>query len=353
MSRELPATESVDPRYQDLDAWEPSVALNALWEAQMSAAAAVQAALPAIERAALAAADRLAPGGRLAYAGAGTSGRISAQDGAELPPTFDWPRDRLVTLMAGGIRAFTDAVEGAEDDREAALRAVTDHRLGPNDVVLGVAASGATPFTCACLEAAGALGCLTIAVANSPGSALLSLASISDPGGDGCRTASWLDAAESRHVTEDRAESVLDVADVAARSGASRPDGRYARQATKSCDCVRSGCCANSPARVRPRHKRPLPRRTATSSLRYCSRAGWTPLRRARCWSNTRAACARPWPNSQARSSRPPGELAGCARACRSHGTPRWQSPARRPPSAARPFPSRPSDWRRVRRSER
>jgi N-acetylmuramic acid 6-phosphate etherase len=172
----LPATESVDPRYQDLDAWDPATALHALWEAQLAAAAAVGGALPAIERAAVAAAARLADGGRLAYAGAGTSGRIAAQDGAELPPTFGWPRERLVLLIAGGAEAFTFAVEGAEDDGAAGGAAVAEYALGARDVVLGVAASGATAFTCACLDAAAAQGCLTIAVANSPGGRLLDLA---------------------------------------------------------------------------------------------------------------------------------------------------------------------------------
>lgn len=176
MDAKLPSTEFVDPRYEDLDAWDPATALRALWEAQLAAAAAVGAALPVIERAVLAAAARLSDRGRLVYVGAGTSGRIAAQDGAELPPTFGWPRDRLVLLMAGSAEAFTGAVEGAEDDREAAARDVAAHALEASDVVVGVAASGETPFTCTCLQAAVARGCLTIAVANSAGGRLLSLA---------------------------------------------------------------------------------------------------------------------------------------------------------------------------------
>jgi N-acetylmuramic acid 6-phosphate etherase len=172
----LPATESVDPRYQDLDAWDSGTALQALWEAQLAAAAAVGPALPSIRLAVAAAASRLAAGGRLIYAGAGTSGRIAAQDGVELPPTLDWPRDRLLVLMAGGEQAFIGAAEGAEDDAAAGARTTADHALGAADVVLGVAASGATRFTCACLEAAAAAGCLTVAVANSPDGRLLSLA---------------------------------------------------------------------------------------------------------------------------------------------------------------------------------
>ncbi len=171
----LPSTESVDPRYQDLDAWNASTVLQALWEGQLAAVSAVGAALAAIERAAEAAAARLSTGGRLVYVGAGTSGRIAAQDGAELPPTFDWPRERLVLVLAGGDAALTRGAEGAEDDVAAAAQAVVDHALGPADVVVGIAASGATPFTCACLEAASARRCLTIATANAPGGRLLSL----------------------------------------------------------------------------------------------------------------------------------------------------------------------------------
>jgi len=172
----VPTTESVDPRYRELDAWPAEVALHALWESQLAAVAAVGPALPAIATAATAAAARLRDGGRLVYVGAGTSGRIAAQDGAELPPTFGWPRARLVLLMAGGPAAFTEAVENAEDDAAAAIAAIAAHDIGPADVVLGLAASGGTRFTCAALAEAAARGALTIAVANSPGGQLLALA---------------------------------------------------------------------------------------------------------------------------------------------------------------------------------
>ncbi len=165
----LPATESVDPRFTDLDAWPPAAALAAMWEGQMTAAAAVRAALPAIEQAVAAAVPLLAAGGRLAYAGAGTSGRLGVQDGAELTPTFDWPAERVVLLLAGGEAALTTAIENAEDDADAAREAVARHRLGSGDVLLGVAASGATPYTLAAIEAARGRGALTIAVINSPG----------------------------------------------------------------------------------------------------------------------------------------------------------------------------------------
>ncbi|MDA8250449.1 MAG: N-acetylmuramic acid 6-phosphate etherase [Rhodospirillales bacterium] len=172
----LPATERADPRYQEIDAWPTDSALAALFESQLSAAAAVRAALPAIAAAATAAAERLQSGGRLVYAGAGTSGRLAVLDAVELAPTFDWPDERLVLLPAGGVAALTYAVENAEDDAAAARRAVAEHALGGGDAVIGVAASGCTPFTCAVLQEAAARGALTIAVANSPATPLLALA---------------------------------------------------------------------------------------------------------------------------------------------------------------------------------
>ena len=172
----VPATEATSPRFAMMDAWPSTDILDALLEGQMAAVAAVRPALPALAAAAEAAADRLRHGGRLAYAGAGTSGRIGVQDGAELAPTFDWPRDRLVFLLAGGEAALTQAVENAEDRDDLARAEVAAASLKAADVVLGLAASGATPYTLACLHAARSAGALTIAIANSPGAPLLAAA---------------------------------------------------------------------------------------------------------------------------------------------------------------------------------
>ncbi len=166
-------TETMSPRYADLDAWPSLEALHAMLEGQLSAVAAVRAALPAIAAAGEAAAQRLAGGGRLVYAGAGTSGRIGVQDGAELSPTFDWPEDRVVFAIAGGERALRSSAAGAEDDRDAARRAVADGAIGSRDVVIAVAASGATPYTVEFVLGARERGALTVAVANNPGAPLL------------------------------------------------------------------------------------------------------------------------------------------------------------------------------------
>ncbi len=167
------ATERPSPRYSAIDVWDPSEVLDAMVEGQFSAVAAVRAARPALEQAALAMERRLRHRGRLVYVGAGTSGRLAVQDGAELMPTFSWPPDRLVLLMAGGHDALLQSVEGAEDAIEHAAREVREHGVNARDVVIAVAASGTTPFTLACLRAAKERGALTVGIANNPGTPIL------------------------------------------------------------------------------------------------------------------------------------------------------------------------------------
>lgn len=170
------STETVDPRFVDIDLWPTETAVEAMLEGQLAAVAALKSQVGALARASDAAAARLDRGGRLVYAGAGTSGRIAVQDGVELTPTYDWPSDRLVYLMAGGMGALTESVEGAEDDADAARAEITAAGVGPLDVVVGVAASGRTPYTVAAVEAARAAGALTIGIANNKGAPLLAAA---------------------------------------------------------------------------------------------------------------------------------------------------------------------------------
>src|SRR5690348_7177166 len=170
------ATEEVDPRFADLDAWPLSSAMEAMWEGQLAAVAAIGHALPAITAATEAASAALSNGGRLVYVGAGTSGRVAVQDGAELMPTFAWPNERVHFIVAGGAGAFVTSIEGAEDDTGDAIRQINAARLAPHDVVIAVAASGTTPFTVAALQQAGSSGAVTIGVANNPGTTLLASA---------------------------------------------------------------------------------------------------------------------------------------------------------------------------------
>src|SRR5471030_637053 len=119
-------TEQINPRYVDLDSWSAAEMIAAMYEEQLVAAASVRGALGAITAAVEYAVPALQRGGRLVYAGAGTSGRIGVQDGTELPPTFDWPADRLVFAMAGGLGALLRSAEQAEDSEAAGAQAVTD-----------------------------------------------------------------------------------------------------------------------------------------------------------------------------------------------------------------------------------
>src|SRR5438094_733093 len=142
-------TERPSPRYSGIDQWSPADIVDSMIEGQFAAVAAVHTARPALERAALAIEERLRAGGRLVYAGAGTSGRLAVQDGAELMPTFSWPSERLLLLMAGGDDALLRAVEGAEDTPEEAAALIYQHRIDDKDALIAVAASGSTPFTLA------------------------------------------------------------------------------------------------------------------------------------------------------------------------------------------------------------
>jgi N-acetylmuramic acid 6-phosphate etherase len=170
------ATEEVDPRFADLDAWSLTSAMEAMWEGQLAAIAAIGHALPAITAATAAAQAALGDRGRIVYVGAGTSGRVAVQDGAELTPTFAWPNDRVRFIVAGGDSAFVTSIEGAEDDVDDAVTQVNATELTPHDVVIAVAASGTTPFTVAALQQAGRFDAVTIGIANNPDTALLASA---------------------------------------------------------------------------------------------------------------------------------------------------------------------------------
>jgi len=133
---------------------------------------ALAAALPSIARAADAIARRLEAGGRWFYTGAGTSGRLGALDAAELPPTFGTDPSLVVALVAGGRAAMFEAVEAAEDDAGAGARDLAAAGVTGKDVVVGIAASGSTPYVAGALEEAKEAGALTVAVVCRPGAAL-------------------------------------------------------------------------------------------------------------------------------------------------------------------------------------
>ena len=198
-------TERPSPRYSNIDVWEPADILDGMIEGQLAAVAAVRAVRPAIEQAALATEALLKEGnGRLIYAGAGTSGRLAVQDGAELMPTFSWPEERLLLLMAGGKDAMTRAVEGAEDEVEHAQRLVQEHDVGAKDVLIAVAASGTTPFTLACLREAKKRGALTIGIANNSDTPILKEANHSiwlDTGAEPIAGSTRMNAGTAQRIT--------------------------------------------------------------------------------------------------------------------------------------------------------
>lgn len=141
-------------------------------------AAAVERALPQIARAIDAIAAAIGNGGRLIYAGAGTSGRLAALDAAECPPTFNTDPKTVQYVIAGGNKALGHAAEYSEDSRSAGRRDMAKRKPGKKDIVVGVAASGRTPFTIGALELASKKGAKTVAVVCNPGSELGALANI-------------------------------------------------------------------------------------------------------------------------------------------------------------------------------
>ena len=172
------ATESVRPDLDDLDRRPTDELVRTLVEGQRAAQTAAMAAVPTIAAAADAIAARLMQGGRLFYVGAGTSGRLAILDASECPPTFNTPPELVIALIAGGPAAVQEAVEGAEDDAEAGAADLRARALRPNDAVVGITASGRTPYVVGALRHAREVGSCTVAIANNPRSALADVADI-------------------------------------------------------------------------------------------------------------------------------------------------------------------------------
>ncbi len=112
---------------------------------------------------------------RIVYVGAGTSGRIGVQDGAELNPTFGWPLDRVKFIIAGGKKSLMESIENAEDDTFSGNEQVDKLSIGPDDVVIALAASGNTPFTNSALNRAKKMGALCVAIVNNPKGSILNM----------------------------------------------------------------------------------------------------------------------------------------------------------------------------------
>lgn len=165
-------TETPSLEHPQLDLYAVDEAVAAFVDDQHNAVNAVRAAGAQLAAAITAAVPRIAAGGRLIYVGAGTSGRLGLLDSVELYPTFSWPRDRALALLAGGHQAMFEAIEGAEDSPAQGGADIIAAGTGANDVVLLLAASGSTPYVMGALAAARAAGALTIGIANNPDSPL-------------------------------------------------------------------------------------------------------------------------------------------------------------------------------------
>ena len=165
-------TEARNPQTMELDSMTPLEIVTAMNREDARVPESIRPQLPNIARCVAWATEAIRSGGRLIYMGAGTSGRLGVLDAVECPPTFGVSPDVVVGLIAGGERAFVRAVEGAEDSRELGKADLEAIGLTQKDLVVGIAASGRTPYVLGGLAYANSLGCKTAAISCNPGSAV-------------------------------------------------------------------------------------------------------------------------------------------------------------------------------------
>jgi len=159
-------TELRNPRTMDLDQLSTVELVKRMHEENIAAFTAVEKVLPQVTQVVDIVVERLERGGRIFYVGAGTSGRLGVLDASECPPTFGVPKDLVQGLIAGGDTALRNSIEGAEDDAAIGARDLAARDITSNDVVIGIAASGRTPYVIGALDAARAVGAFPIAIAN-------------------------------------------------------------------------------------------------------------------------------------------------------------------------------------------
>src|SRR5690349_6978176 len=166
-------TEQRNPRTQGIDVASSLEIVDLINAEDATVAPAVHEVRAELARAIDLVVTAFQRGGRLIYVGAGTSGRLGVLDAAECPPTFGTPPEMVVGIIAGGLPALVKSIEGAEDDVNAGIGEMDARRVGPTDVVVGIAASGTTPYVRAALGRAQALGARTVLVSMSDPPALL------------------------------------------------------------------------------------------------------------------------------------------------------------------------------------
>ena len=165
-------TEARNPQTMELDSMTPLEIVTAMNREDARVPESIRPQLPNIAQCVAWATEAIRSGGRLIYMGAGTSGRLGVLDAVECPPTFGVSPDVVVGLIAGGEGAFVKAVEGAEDSRELGKADLEAIGLTSKDLVVGIAASGRTPYVLGGLAYANSLGCKTAAISCNPGSAV-------------------------------------------------------------------------------------------------------------------------------------------------------------------------------------
>lgn len=180
ISRSRPAsvTERRNPASAKWDSADTLSILRLIQQQDALVPKAVKKQIPNIARAVDAAVRVVRGGGRIFYVGAGTSGRLGVLDAAECPPTFGVSPDTVQAVMAGGSRALIRAAEGAEDDRQQGRRDLAARKIGSRDAVIGLSASGCTPYTIGALTYARSRGATTVAITANPGSPITRLARI-------------------------------------------------------------------------------------------------------------------------------------------------------------------------------
>ena len=171
-------TEQRNPASESIDRLSTAEMLAVINREDEKVAAAVRAVLPAIAQAVDAIVEALANDGRLFYIGAGTSGRLGVLDAAEIPPTFNAPPGTVQGIMAGGEAAVTQATEASEDDADAGAGDLLAHAFTRGDVLVGIAASGRTPYVLGAIAKARSMGAVTIGFSCAPGSELSRAAAI-------------------------------------------------------------------------------------------------------------------------------------------------------------------------------
>ena len=178
-NEQLPITEQENARSVNLERLSALEIVRLMNEEDAGVARAVEKALPDVAHAVEGIVERLKQGGRLFYTGTGTSGRLGVLDAAECPPTFGVPRDLVQAVIAGGYEAVYRATEASEDDDRAGVRDLNERGLGKTDALVGLTASGSTPYTIGALRHARSLDAFTVAVTCAPGSAVTREAELS------------------------------------------------------------------------------------------------------------------------------------------------------------------------------